>query len=174
MALPIIFPILMAAMSMGAGIIQGVSAVKNANAQAQITAQEAQDRINERAKNAKKLMQQQKTSFLKSGVYFNTGSALDVINETYDTMDKDVGAMRQDANTKINNFIRQGQTAFYGSLLQGVANAGLGFASAGGSVANLGSSVANSTPGLWAQNTYNSMRGWTKGGFSNFPTKNIV
>ena len=43
MALPIIFPILMAAMSMGAGIIQGVSAVKNANAQAQITAQEAQD-----------------------------------------------------------------------------------------------------------------------------------
>ena len=122
MALPLI-PIILAVASLGSGLVQGISSVKNAKAEAQSAKETAEDKISERAKQAKKLMQQQKTSFLKSGVYFDSGSPLAVINETYDTMQEDINAIADDANSNIKNLNRQGKTAFYTSLLQGITDA---------------------------------------------------
>ena len=122
MALPLI-PIILAVASLGSGLVQGISSVKNAKAEAQSAKETAEDKISERAKQAKKLMQQQKTSFLKSGVYFDSGSPLAVINETYDTMQEDINAIADDANSNIKNLNRQGKTAFYTSLLQGITGA---------------------------------------------------
>lgn len=121
MALPLI-PIILAVASLGAGVAQGISSVKNAASEAKSAKETAEDQIAERAKQAKKLMQQQKTSFLKSGVYFDSGSPLAVINETYDTMQDDVNAIADDADSNIKNLTRQGKTAFYTSLLSGITN----------------------------------------------------
>ena len=144
-------------------------------AEAQAVKEQADEQINERAKAAKKLMQQQKSSFLKSGVYFDSGSPLAVINETYDTMKDDINAMAKDANTKIKNLVRQGKTAFFNSLVEGVTNAGLGWFMGGGSketVSKIGSAISNSKAGTAVSNWYNSSRGWTKGGFGQLPTSN--
>ena len=125
MALPLI-PIILAVASLGAGVAQGISSVKNAASEAQSAKETADDQIAERAKQAKKLMQQQKTSFLKSGVYFDSGSPLAVINETYDTMQDDINAIADDADSTIKNLERQGKTAFFSSLLSGLATGAMG------------------------------------------------
>lgn len=173
MALPII-PIIMAVAALGSGIVQGISSSKNAKAEANSVKEQALEQMTERARQAKKLMQQQKTSFLKSGVYFDSGSPLAVINETYDTMEKDVNAMAKDSDTKINNLMRQGKTAFFSSVMQGVANAALSYFMGGGSglMSKAGTALSNSKAGTAVSNWYNSARGWTKGGFGQLPTSN--
>ena len=176
MALPLI-PIILAVTALGSGIVQGISNAKNAKAEANEVVNQLKEQSSERARQAKKLMQQQKTSFLKSGVYFDSGSPLAVIDETYETMNQDIKAMEKDANAKINNLMRQGKTAFYNSLLEGVVNAGMGYFMGGGAKAtatlgNIGSKISNSKIGTAVQNWYNSSRGWTKGSFGNLPTSN--
>lgn len=173
MALPLI-PIILAVTALGSGIVQGISNAKNAKEEVKALQESTQAQINERARNAKKLMSQQKTSFLKSGVYF-TGSPQDIINETYETYQKDIGDMIKDAEKKSDNLMRQGKTAFYSSLLEGVANAGMGYFMGGGSknlLSNLGSKISSSKAGATVSNWYNSARGWTKGGFGQLPTNN--
>lgn len=180
MALPLI-PIILAVASLGAGIVQGISAKNNADAQIEALQSETRDRINERAKSARKLMSQQKTSFLKGGVYFNTGTPLAVINETYDTMGEDINAMIKDANTKQSNLERQGKTAFLSSVLEGVANGAMSFlgtsalAKGAGSLnlGNIGKTISNSKVGTAFTNWYNSARGLSKGGFGSLPTSGL-
>lgn len=109
----------MAVASLASGAAQGYSNAKNAKEEAKLIRQQEKDQINERARQAIKLMNQQKTSYLKAGVYFDSGSATDVIDETYDTMQEDINSIRADSNTKVNNLIRQGRTAFASSLLGG-------------------------------------------------------
>ncbi len=153
MALPLI-PILLAVASLGSGIVQGISSVNNANNQIEAVQTATQDKINERAKQARKLMSKQKTSFLKSGVYFNSGTPLEVINETYDTMGKDINALIQDANTKTDNLSRQGKTAFFSSLLSGVADGAMSFLG----TAALGSATSNSNGLSGFKNWWSNLR----------------
>lgn len=173
MALPII-PIIMAVAALGSGIAQGISSVKNSKNEANAVREQAVEQMKERSRQAKKLMQQQKTSFLKSGVYFDSGSPLAVINETYDFMQEDVNAIAKDSNTKIKNLTRQGKTAFFNSALEGVANAAMSYFMGGGSglMSKAGTAISNSKAGNTVQNWYNSARGWTKGGFGQLPTRN--
>ncbi|MBQ4114640.1 hypothetical protein IJD34_04480 [bacterium] len=183
MALPII-PIILAVTALGSGIVQGISQAKNAKAEAKAVLENAQVQMNERAKQARKLMSQQKTSYLKSGVYFDSGSPVDIINETYDTMKNDLNAMTKDTNAKVNNLMRQGKTAFFNSILEGVANGAMSFLGTQGMMKSLGSTgssgsslkdilgtfgskISNSKAGTAVQNWYNSQRGWTRGGFGN-------
>ena len=126
MALPLI-PIIMAVAALGSGIVQGISEAKNAKSEAESVVEQLKAQATERSRQAKKLMQQQKTSFLKSGVYFDSGSPLAVIDETYDFMNQDINAMQKDADSKITNLMRQGKTAFFGSLLESAANAGMAY-----------------------------------------------
>ncbi|MDY6358443.1 MAG: hypothetical protein SPL73_05730 [Cyanobacteriota bacterium] len=168
MAIPFI-PILMAVAALGSGIVQGISSVKNAKYQAESVANQATDQMTERSRQAKKLMQQQKTSFLKSGIYFDSGTPLSVLNETYDTMDKDVNAMANDANSKINNLYREGKTAFWNSAMQGVANTALSFGMTGGNAKTF--SLGSSKAGAAVWNWYNKAKGYTHGGFGTL-TKN--
>jgi len=154
MALPLL-PIILAVASVGAGIVQGISNIKNSNSEADAVVNNAQQQINERARQAKRLMSQQKTSYLKGGVYFDSGSANEVINETYDTMFKDITDMANDANTSANNLRRQGKTAFFTSILKGVENGAMSFLGTGGSASSLssvGKNVANSSVGTSVQN----------------------
>lgn len=167
MALPLL-PIILAVTALGSGIVQSISSAKNARNEAKAMQQQAQDQINERARQAKKLMSQQKTSFLKSGVYFDSGSPLAVINETYDTMNQDINAITNDSNTKINNLMRQGKTAFFGSLIESAANAGMAYFLNGGNISNTGQSNLTST----FQNLYSSLGSGVKGGFGQLPTNN--
>jgi len=173
MALPLI-PIIMAVAALGSGIAQGISSVKNAKNEANAVREQAIEQMNERSRQAKKLMQQQKTSFLKSGVYFDSGSPLAVINETYDYMQEDVNAIAKDSNTKIKNLYRQGKTAFFNSAMEGVANAALSYFMGGGSglMSKAGTAISNSKAGTAISNWYNSARGWTRGGFGTLPTSN--
>lgn len=176
MAIPLI-PILLAVAGLGSGIVQGISQVKNAKNESETLANNAQTQIYERQKQAKKLMQQQKTSFLKSGIYFDSGSPLEVIDETYDTMKKDVTDMANDANTKIKNLERQGKTAFFGSLIQGIANGAMSYLGANaissGSASkffnNISSKFANSRIGMAMPNMVNKL----KGGFGSLPTNTL-
>lgn len=171
MALPII-PIILAVTALGSGIAQGISAVKNSKAEAKAIQQSTTEQINERARQAKKLMQQQKTSFLKGGVYFDSGSPLDVINETYEFMDKDIKTMANDANKQIKNLTRQGKTAFASSIVQGVANAAMSYfgASAMGGALSSGSAGAGiagsaSTAKNNFMNWWQNLSGKYRGGF---------
>lgn len=162
MALPLI-PIILAVSALGSGLVQGISSVKNAKAEAKAIQESTQAQINERARQAKKLMSQQKSSFLKGGVYFDSGSPLDVINETYDTSMKDISAMLKDANMQSMNLERQGKTAFAGSILKAVANAGMSYFGAGtlGAKATSGTTTANKFRSWWENTTGNY-----RGGFS--------
>jgi hypothetical protein len=164
----------MAVAALGQGIVQGISNAKNAKAEANEVAEQLKAQTYERARQAKKLMQQQKTSFLKSGVYFDSGSPLAVLDETYDTAMSDINDMQKDSNAKINNLMRQGKTAFFSSIMEGVGNAALGYFLGGGSglLSKAGSTISNSKAGVAVQNWYNSARGWTKGGFGQLPTSN--
>lgn len=47
-------------------------------------------------------------------------------------MQEDINAIRTDSNTKVNNLIRQGRTAFASSLLGGVTNGANAFFLASG------------------------------------------
>lgn len=123
MAIPII-PIIMAVTALAGGVTKAVSGMKNVKAEAKLAKKQAEEQINERAREAAKLMSQQKSSFLKGGVYFD-GTPEQVIGETYDFMNQDIDALKNNANTNIKNIMRQGRTAFVTSLLDSVT-AGLG------------------------------------------------
>lgn len=98
-------------------VLSGYSYMKEQKNQAKEVAQQAQEQANERAKKAKYAMSEQKTSFLKSGVYFDSGSPLDVINETYNTMNEDINAINNDSIKQQQKLIRTGRTAFWSSIL---------------------------------------------------------
>lgn len=92
--------------------------------QAEEIARQAQEQADERAKKAKAVMQQQKSSFLKGGVYFDSGSPVSVIDETYDTAMQDISAIEKDSLTQQAKLIRAGKTAFYSFLIDPVGNNG--------------------------------------------------
>lgn len=92
--------------------------------QAKEIARQAQEQADERAKKAKALMQQQKTSFLKGGVYFDSGSPVAVIDETYDTAMEDIEAINRDSVTQQKKLIRAGKTAFASFLIDPLGNDG--------------------------------------------------
>ncbi len=128
MAFPaLMIPIIMAVAGVASGAIKGYSEAKNAKEEAELVRIQERDQINERARQAKKLMSQQKSSFLKSGVYFDSGTPLDILNETYDIMQEDISAIRADSDTKVKNLVRQGRTAFATSLLDGVKSGASSF-----------------------------------------------
>lgn len=136
--------IIMAVAALGAGVMSGISTVKSAKAQAKAVEQQTQEKINERARTAKKLMSQQKTSFLKSGVYFN-GTPEDVINETYNTSITDINTLKNNALTNIKNLQSQANAGFTTSIIKGVASAAFGLAGAG----LAGASATSSASGGW-------------------------
>ena len=100
------------------------SYIKENKEQAKEVARQAQEQADERAKKAKALMQQQKTSFLKGGVYFDSGSPVAVIDETYDTAMEDIRAINQDSLTQQKKLIRAGKTAFASFLIDPLGNDG--------------------------------------------------
>lgn len=134
MALPaLMIPIIMAVAGMASGTIKGYSDMKNAKEEARLVRQQEKDQINERARQAKKLMSQQKSSFFKSGIYFDSGTPLNILDETYDVMNEDINAIQQDSNLKVKNLIRAGKTAFATSLLSGGASGANSFFQTNGS-----------------------------------------
>ncbi len=98
--------------------------IKENKQQSKEIAQQAQEQADERAKKAKYAMQEQKTSFLKSGIYFDSGSPLNVINETYNTAVEDINAINQDSLTSQKKLKRAGRTAFFTFLIDPVGNNG--------------------------------------------------
>lgn len=164
-----LLPIILGVATLGSGIMQGISSVNQAKKEIKAIQEQTQAKINERAKQARLLMSQQKTSFLKGGVYFDSGSPLEVINETFDTSKADINDMIKDANAQTSNLVRQGKTAFFSSLINSIASAGMGYVLGGGTAdytKQLGSTISNSKVGTAVQNWYNSKRGWTIGDFN--------
>lgn len=102
------------------------SYLKETKEQSKEFARQAQEQADERAKRAKYQMQQQKTSFLKGGVYFDSGTPLEVINETYNTMSEDISAINRDSLTQQNKLKRAGQTAFFTFLIDPAGDNGNG------------------------------------------------
>jgi len=98
--------------------------LKENKQQSKELAQQAQEQADQRAKKAKYDMQQQKTSFLKSGIYFNSGSPLDVIGETYDVAKEDINALNRDSLTAQKKLRRAGKTAFFSFFIDPVNNNG--------------------------------------------------
>lgn len=172
MALPLI-PIILAVTALGSGIVQGISNAKNAKAEAQALQDSTLAQVDERARQARKLMSQQKTSFLKSGVYF-TGSPQDIINETFETYQKDIGDMIKDTETKSTNLMRQGKTAFFSSILEGVAEAGMSYFM-GAKGMNMLKGSGTTTAGSLKTKLSSAFQNLTnkyKGGFGQLPTSN--
>lgn len=128
MALPIL-PIALAVAGLASGVVKGIASAKNAKEEAKTAKKAAELEINERARQAAKLMSQQKNSFLKSGVYFD-GTPQAVIDETYDYMQQDISTMKDNANTNLKNLARQGRTAFATSILDGATTGASLFLSA--------------------------------------------
>lgn len=178
MAVPII-PIIMAVTSLISGVTQGIQSKQNASNQSKAVDRQAQEQINERARQARKLMSQQKASFLKSGVYFE-GTPEALIDETYNTSVDDINAITNDANIKKNNLAKQGNLGLFGGVLGGIGNAALSFFGAKGFGNLLGgaasgssgllSSLSNSRLGVSMSNMLNNAKGLNKGGFGSLPS----
>lgn len=182
MAVPII-PIIMAAVSLIQGISQGVQNKKNADSQASAVRQATQAQVNERARQARKLMSQQKASFLKSGVYFE-GTPEAMIDETYNTSVDDINAMIADANTQESNLSSSGNSGLFGGVLGGIGNAALSYFGAkgfgnlfGGSAASgssgLFSSLSNSRLGVSMSNMMSNLKYKNLGGFGSLPSSGL-
>jgi hypothetical protein len=105
------------------------SYLKESKQQAREAAQQAQEQADQRAKVAKYNMQQQKTSFLKSGVYFDSGSPVELINETYNVAKEDINAINADSLNAQKRLKRAGRTAFFSFLVDPVGNDSSGIAS---------------------------------------------
>ncbi len=163
-----ILPIALAVAGLASGVASGISNIKNLNAETKKMQELSADKIDERAKQARLLMSKQKTSFLKGGAYFDSGSAKEIINETYDTMKQDINSIIKDADIQTNNYTRKGRTAFFNSVIKGIVSGVSGFA---GADKMLGSeSVGNLSSGLSETKNkisqwYNSKRGWSIGDF---------
>ena len=138
--------------------ISTIMYVKENKNQAKEVAYQAQQQADERARQAKKLMAQQKTSFLKGGVYFNDGSAKDVIDETYDTAMRDIQAINRDSITNQKKLIRSSKTAFLTYLIDPVGNNGANYAN------GIYQGFANSNKSSTRKNTKNSIK--VSGGIS--------
>lgn len=130
--------------------------------QAKEVAKQAQEQADERAKKAKYQMQQQKTSFLKSGVYFDSGSAADVINETYNTAMEDIQAINKDSIKAQKKLIRAGKTAFWTFAIDPAGNNG---ASASNIYQGFQSDKTNKTSNKTANYSTNDTK--MSGGFEN-------
>lgn len=174
MVLPLI-PLIMAAASLGLGVAQGVSSVKQTNEQIEANDEQTRAAMKERAKQAKKLMQEQETSFLKSGVYFE-GTPDAVINETASTAKSDMQSMENDAVNQQTLLKRQGKTAFYSAMINAITGAATSYVGLGGTLGAAGKAatasnaiktVSNSQVGTNVQNWYSNLRGWNKGSFDN-------
>lgn len=180
MAVPII-PIILAAVSLIQGVSQGIQNKKNADNQASAIREKTQAQVNERARQAKKMMSQQKASFLKSGVYFN-GTPEAIIDETYNTSVDDINALIADANQQEKNLSEQGNSGLLGGILGGSGNAALSFFgsngfgnlfSSGSSSGNLLSKLGSSRLGTSMSNMLNSAKGLNKGGFGSLPAQGL-
>ena len=133
-------PMIMAAAALTKGVVDGVSSAKQAKAQAKAVQAQTQENIDARARASKKLMSQQQSSFLKSGVYFE-GSPLDVFNETYKTSVDDINAMRSNAHSQIKSLQNQAGSSFTSNIIQGIGNAALSYFGAGGTLGAAGSGL---------------------------------
>lgn len=157
-----IFNIVKAVVSIGLGIAKSVNEIKVSKAQAKADAEQAQELVNERARKAQKLIQMQKTAFLKSGVYFE-GSPEAIFNETYDFAKQDISAIANDSYNRQKQLIRQGRTAFATNMVNAFGGAANSLSEI--NYQNLGKTFSNSTLGTNLINTYNKIRGWNRGGF---------
>lgn len=115
--------------------------IKENKSQAKEIAAQAQEQADARARKAKTLMNQQKTSFLKGGVYFDSGTPVDVVEETYDTAMEDIQAINKDSLSAQKKLIRAGRTAFFSFMIDPAKNNGADIA---GSFYNQFSSKNNS------------------------------
>ena len=102
--------------------------IKENKSQAKEIAAQAQEQADARARKAKTLMNQQKTSFLKGGVYFDSGTPVDVIEETYDTAMEDIQAINKDSLSAQKKLIRAGRTAFFSFMIDPAKNDGTNYA----------------------------------------------
>ena len=118
-------PILAAVTSLLGGAVSTAQNISESKKQAKEIAAMNQTKANEMAKKSKELMQRQKTSFLKSGVYFDSGSANAIINESYDTLLQDLSALNQDSMISQKRLIRQGKTAFFNYLANPLGGSGM-------------------------------------------------
>lgn len=118
------FAIASAIAALVSNTVSTYQSIKESKQQAKEVAQQYQEKADARAREAKTLMSKQKTSFLKGGVYFDTGSANAVINETYDTYQKDLQAMNLDSTIAQNRLIRAGKTAFWNYLANPAGDSG--------------------------------------------------
>ncbi len=107
------FAIAQAIASMVTNTISTYQTIRESRKQAKEISQQYQQKADARAREARTLMSQQKTSFLKGGVYFDTGSPNSVINETYNIYQQDLNAMNLDSTIAQKRLIRQGNTAFW-------------------------------------------------------------
>ena len=119
------FAIASAIASLVGNTVSTVQNIRENKKQANEVAAQYQAKANARAREAKELMQRQKTSFLKGGVFFDTGSANAVINETYDTYKQDIADMNLDSNISQGRLIRAGKTAFWNYLANPMGGSGM-------------------------------------------------
>lgn len=90
-----------------AAVIEGIKTVGQMyqnNQEKKEVQRQAQADADERMRKAQKQMQEQKTSFLKGGVGFDSASANSVINETYTFAKKDVKDINRDSKMKQRNY----------------------------------------------------------------------
>lgn len=104
------------------------SYIKENKQQAKEIAEQAQEMADARARKAETLMNQQKTSFLKGGVYFDSGTPVDIIEETYDTAMEDIEAINKDSLSAQKKLIRAGRTAFVTFMIDPASNNGSNYA----------------------------------------------
>lgn len=102
--------------------------IKENKQQAREIAEQAQEQADARARKAKTLMNQQKTSYLKAGVYFDSGTPVDIIEETYETAMDDINAINKDSLSAQKKLIRAGRTAFFTFMIDPASNNGSNYA----------------------------------------------
>jgi hypothetical protein len=113
----------------GLSVAGGIAAQERSKKQARAIKKEAEIKMRERGRAAKKLAGHQRASFLASGISLTgEGTAQATTGETYDFGIQDIGLMRENAETRRKNVLSQGRTQFISGLAQGALSLATTFA----------------------------------------------
>lgn len=117
----------LSAVSALASVAGGVQQRSEANKQAKLAGQEAEDRARLEARENIELEKRQKLAFLKSGVAIDSGSPLLVMEEDKRRGEENVDAILGTGANRAASLRSSGRSALIGGITKGIGTAAQGF-----------------------------------------------
>ena len=123
MGVALIAMVAASALSAGGSIYSGVQQKKEADKQASELEAESNYLADKKREETKNLIQQQKLTYIKSGIELSPGSPLMMLADTKQKGEREAGRIREYGSKQASSLKRQGRQALTGSLFSAGSSA---------------------------------------------------